>query len=150
MIRIIFTLLFLLSLPVHAKSDSPIGLYQVDSSNSHAILSDGQRNLSGHIDIKEVFPDSKFVFESGDGLFHSTEVTGDLNSFKLKGIVTVHGNDPKEVEFEGTGSKIHDEADGFDKIILKLSSKECTSNVFVTKPKVATAELYRSVREIIR
>ena len=146
---LILTLLFTLSLPVLAKSESPNGLFQVHSSHSSVTLSGESQALSGFIEIKEEFPASSFRLEAGNSLFESQMVSGDLSNFEVKGIVTVNG-EKKELILTGSYFGSIEQEDGVEKIVMKLASEDCVSSVIATKPKLAVTELHRAVREIFR
>lgn len=146
---LLLTLLLSLSLPVLAKGESPIGLFQVDSSRSQVTLSHEHQELSGFIDVKENFPDSSFRLETGDGLFESTRITGDWKDFEVLGTVTTK-DETKEVTLRGTIFGVIEQEEGHERMVLKLTGSDCVGSIFALKPKESTAELHATVREIFR
>lgn len=146
---LLLSLLLISSLPVLAKSDSPIGLFQVDSSHSLAAKAGEQKTLSGFIDIKQSFPASRFVLETGEGLFESNSVNGEPESFEVSGVYTT-GTESREVTLSGRYIETNHQEDSFDKVMIRLESDNWITTVVAVKPKPATTEMFNNVREIVR
>jgi polyisoprenoid-binding protein YceI len=146
--KLIALLFFILSFPLFAQ-DLPSGVFQIDSSHSSVVLSGNQKQISGLINIKEKFSESTFKFETGDALFESHSVSGDLNDFEVKGLAKSRGK-TTEVTFRGTFLGTIEQDEGFVRIVLKLESGAFISSIFAQKPKVSSTKLHKTVMEIIQ
>lgn len=144
---IIFIIFFTLSLSVLAKD--PNGLYQIDSTNSHLEIAEEQKTISGLIDINEVFTLSKFEFQTGQGKFISTSVSGDLQDFVVNGLI-ITKDETINAKFHGVYFGTNEREGGYEKILFKLESDKCVSSVWAQRPKPSTSELHRTVREIVQ
>lgn len=145
----LIALMIFLSLPVLAKSESPMGLFQIDSSNSIVTLAGRDKNVSGFIDIKQSFPDSKLKIESGESSFESTEISGTLEDFEVKGYLYDSG-ETREVRLYGKYFGTIDKQNGIKKVALKITSPECVIRVFAQRPTESTTALHKEVQEIIQ
>jgi hypothetical protein len=144
---VLFSLLLLLSLPVLAKREI-LGLFKVDSSHSKVFKIDGKKTLSGTIEIKENFSASSFKLEADGRAFRSQTIDGDLNEFKISGTVLGPG-EATSVDLKGKFVGLIQREDGFEKLVLKLTGKDCEGLVFASRPSTSAIELHETVRKII-
>ena len=146
--NIFLTLLMSLYLPVHAKSESPIGLFQVDASHSTATLFDDSQIMTGHIEINKALGDSKIKIESPDITFISSEVNGDLSHFEVKGDLTYRG-ETRQVSLEG--KYYGDIVNNFNeqKFAIKLIGDPFVFRIIAKKPAATTAAIHKEVQEIV-
>ena len=144
---LILTLLLTLSLQVLAKSDSPMGLFQVDSSLSKVTLFEEGQKLSGFIDIRKEFGDSKLKLESPNISFESVEVTGTIENFEIKGYLT-HSNESRYVTLKGKYFGMVDLDRGQQKIAITLSSDPILMRVFAAKPAETMTAIHKEVQDI--
>lgn len=145
----LLSLTLFFSLTVSAASETLTGYFQVDPSHSKVTLVDREQSISGFIEIKPNFSESKLKLESGDATFESTEITGDLQNFKARGFLHNRG-ETSEVTVSGNYFGIIDKEDGHRRIALKLANGECIMRVFALKPTEAATALHKEVQDIIQ
>lgn len=149
--KILLTLLFTLSLPVLANSETPIGLYRVDSSHSIVSLVDFQvdQELAGLVDIRQELGDSKIKLESPDISFESTKIVGTLEGFEVTGRLNIRGDIKTVVllgNYIGSVKNLYNE----QKIAIRLTRGSLKFRVFAGRPAQGTAELHKVVQDIVQ
>ncbi len=144
---LIFSVLALFSLT--AIASPPEGHFQIDTSHSTLSLQEKEQNIAGYISIQPDFNQTHIKLESGDSTFESQEISGNLQSFEVKGRLYTSGK-IKDVTLHGSYFGMIEKEEGFQKIALKLSHDNCVIRVFALKPTRTASALYKEVGKIIQ
>jgi hypothetical protein len=142
---LIFLVLFLLSFLVHAE---PTAHYQIDGVSKVAVGSIEQP-LSGFVRMSESFAETQVVLMTDEGLFESTEITGDKDHFEVKGLL-ISKTEKKPMSLFGSNFGVIQKAEGVEKVFMKLSSEHCVAAIVASRPLEAVTSLHRNVRDIIK
>lgn len=104
--------------------------------------------MKGFIEIKKTFSDSKLKIESEKASFVSTEFSGDLSGFEVKGYLTQEG-ETNLVTLKGQYFGMVDSDMGHKKTAFKLTNENLTMGIFASRPSESTTALYKEVAEIV-
>lgn len=143
------TLILLLLFSFSASASAPQGLFQVSSNFSHISWKEHKEKVSGLIQLAHNFRESKFKIESPETVFESEEINGEINNFKVKGMLQ-HKGKSYPLNFSGKYFGSTSNHIGNQKIALKLIHNKLQIVLFASRPAENTSALYKEVRGIIR
>ena len=143
-------LLLLLSLSplALAKGDAVNGVFRIDSSQSLVTHTGEVTELSGIVQLENEFTASRFVLDTGTGVFTSENVAGNPNGFEVTGQYTSEGA-PRTLKLQGKYIKLPTKG-MLDKIIVKLESDTCDVAIVAVRPSLSATSMFNDVREIVR
>lgn len=139
--------LFLLTSLAFADTGTPGGMYQIDQVHSKIVCFEKSVSINGHIDLSENFSESKLTVESNEVTFESTEFSGDIESFEVKGLLT-HQGVTTPITLTGRYFGMINNEFG-KKAAFNFYNKDLNLKVFASKPSDTTAALFREVQEIV-
>lgn len=140
--------LILAQIGIAYADELPEGLFVINPSSSVQVGSDVDRNLSGYIEVRQNFTDSKIIIRSEKGVFESHSITGDPKDFQVTGLMSDGGTD-KTVSLKGRYFGTFGAGDGAQRILFKLSAPDCVAPIFASRPDSSTANLFRNIQEIV-
>lgn len=144
----ILALLLSISAVAFADSELPVGMYQLDPSHSKVTLLDKNLPMKGFIEINKTFSDSKLKVESEEASFESTEFSGSIDNFEVRGYFT-HKGETRIASLKGKYFGIIDNEIGHKKTAFRFTEENFGLRIFASRPSESTTALYKEVQDIV-
>lgn len=139
--------LLLMSFSVFAQTTSPGGMYQIDQVHSKIVCFEKSVSIHGHVELNEEFNTSKLVVDSKEVAFESSEFSGTLDNFEVKGVLTYKGTSTPVILKGRYFGMINNEFG--KKAAFNFYNDDLNLKVFASKPSDTTTALFREVQDIV-
>ena len=125
-------------------------VFRIDSSQSVVSHTGEVAQLSGIVQLEDEFSTSRFVLDTGAGLFTSEDVKGTPEGFEVTGNFTSTEGESRQVKLQGKSIKPMPTKDMVEKVFVKLESDTCDVAIVATRPSPTATNMFNDVREIVR
>ena len=139
----------LLSIMSFARAaETPAGIYQIDTDQSSMTLFKEKMEMNGVIEIKDEFSKSSLTVDTQSSAFESTEFSGSIDNFEVKGYLT-HKGTTRLVTLKSKYLGNVNHVFGKNKVAFTFQDNDLELKIIASKPSVNTVSTYNEVNSLI-